>query len=121
MRVLGFSLKWPKLRQPEFTTFRLRRRDKDWQVGELAQVVIKPRSKEREVMGPAEILTKEPRRLLGSSARHYQYITTSEAVADGFSSLSDMEAWLLKAHGSRVLEEPINKLTLRWVNGENTA
>ncbi|GAJ03745.1 unnamed protein product, partial [marine sediment metagenome] len=33
---------------------------------------------------------------------------------DGFSSLSEMETWLLKAHGSRVLEEPMNKLTIRW-------
>lgn len=115
MRILGFSVKWPKLLEPEFTTFRLCRRDKDWQVSELVQVVFKPRSKEREILGIAVILSKEPRRLCGSSVPHYRYITAYEAIEDGFNSLSDMEAWLLKAHGGRIREELINKLTVRWV------
>ena len=116
MRILGFTEKWPKLRQPEFTTFRLTRRDKDWQTGELVQVVYKPRSKSREILGTAEIIRKEHRCLLCSSVRHCRRIIPSEAEQDGFKSLSDMETWLLKAHGSRVLEEPINKLTLRWIS-----
>ncbi|MBA7701823.1 hypothetical protein ES703_110570 [subsurface metagenome] len=127
MRILGFSTKdWinyhtgkPKLKQPVFTTFRLRRRDKDWQTGELVQVVFKPRSKNREPLGIAEIVKKEQRCLLCSSVRHCRRVVTSEAEQDGFSSLSDMETWLLKAHGSQVLEEPINKLLVRWVNGES--
>lgn len=126
MRILGFSKKdWinhhtgkPKLEEEEFTTFRCQRRDRDWQVGEIVQAVIKPRSKLREPLGTAEILAKEPRCLLCSSVRHCRRISVGEAGQDGFNSLSDMEAWLLKAHGSRVLEEPINKLTLRWIDGK---
>jgi len=30
MRILGFSKKWDKLKDPEFTTFRFERKDKDW-------------------------------------------------------------------------------------------
>jgi len=86
-------------------------------VGELVQVVFKPRSRDREILGIAEIVEKEQRCLLCSSVRNCRRVVAGEAVADGFSSLSDMETWLLKAHGSRVLEEPINKLTLRWVDG----
>lgn len=45
MRILGFSKHWAKLDNPEFTTFRFPRKDKDWQIGETVKIVIKPRSK----------------------------------------------------------------------------
>ena len=109
MRILGFSKKWPKLKQSEFTTFRLRRRDKDWQVGELVQVVFKPRSKFRESLGTAEIVNKEP--------RHLHQLSHDEAVADGFRGVQDMTIWLLEAHGKRMFAQGLNKLTVRWVNG----
>ena len=31
MRIISFSVMWPKLQQPRFTTFRFPRKDKDWE------------------------------------------------------------------------------------------
>lgn len=84
MRILGFSRKdwinylngnW-KREEEIFTTFRFTRRDRDWEVGELVQIVIKPRTKGREPLGIAKIVSKKVR-------------------------------WLS--------QEPMNKLTLEWV------
>lgn len=62
MRILGFSKKWPKLKEPEFTTFRFERKDKPHYVGEQLQIVIQPRRKGGgEKLGIAEIVKKEPR------------------------------------------------------------
>jgi len=116
VRILGFSKHWAKLEQKEFSTFRLRRRDRDWQDGELVQVVYKPRSKSRERLGIAEIISKEPRCLLTGAVLHCRRVTFGEAIEDGFSSLTDMENWMLYAHGDRAKKEPLNKLTLRWVD-----
>ncbi len=107
MRILGFSKKWDKLRKLQFTTFRLPRKDKDWVLGEIVRIIYKPRSKEREILGSAEIISKESRRL-------YQ-LTHSEAVEDGFRGVLNMSEWLLEAHGKRLFDEGLNKLTLRWV------
>lgn len=123
MRILGFSKKWPKLKQPIFTTFRFRRRDRDWEVGEVVQVVYKPRSKDREPLGVAEIVSKEPRR----AAKHGcllpdPCISNEEAERDGFQGTIEKAAyfvmweWLWDTHSpGRLFKEPINKLTLRWV------
>jgi len=126
VRILGFSKKWPKLRQPWFTTFRFTRRDKDWQAGEIVQVVYKPRSKEREVLGPAEIIAKEPRAMArhGNRVKGALVVTNAEAERDGFSSIVGRQAYFLMWEylfdfygGERLMTEPMNKLTLRWVNG----
>jgi len=114
MRILGVTEKWPKLKKPKWTTFRLQRRDRDWQVGELVQVVYQPRSKRRLVMGVA--------RIIGIELRHFytpnpqgRRVTFQEALRDGFTSEEEMERWMLKHHGDRVLKEPLNKLTLEWI------
>ena len=110
MRILGFSEKWPKLKQPIFTTFRFARKDKDWAVNEEVQIVYKPRSKEREVMGRARIINRHNNRFLFQVG-----VTTAEAIADGFESIEEMGKWLDKTYGHRWLDEPMNKLTLRWI------
>ena len=68
MRILGFSKKYGKLSKPwyardihTFTTFRYPRRDRDWEVEEIVQVVYKPRSKEREPLGIARIIRIQPK------------------------------------------------------------
>ena len=124
MRILGFSKKWYKLhigvpieQRPDFTTFRLKRRDRDWQINEQAQIVFKPRSKEREVLGIAEITSKEQRNVAPDWGQvGLPMITNDEAIEDGFANWAEMFDWLGKAHGlHRLANEPINKLTLRWL------
>lgn len=124
MRILGFSEKWVKLGQPVFTTFRFARKDKDWQVGEVVQVVYKPRSKQRQVLGVAEIISKDRRWVLNAEdddlklyADYFavKAVTEDEAIEDGFKDRADMVKWIGRAHRLRNLLEPMNKLTLRWV------
>jgi len=108
MRVLGFSEKWPKLKQDEFTTFRLPRRDKDWMLGERVQVVFHPRGKDREILGIADIIRIEEVWI--------DQIEDFEAQLDGFpGGRQEMIGWLNKAHDPERLDnEPLHKLTLRW-------
>ena len=117
MRILGFSKKdWYnyqdghyKFLEDEFTTFRIPRLDKDWQVGELVQVVYKQRTSQREVLGIAQIVNKKQQLpWLGD-------VSVEEARRDGFRNYTDMWQWFYKTHGKR-LSLPINKLTLRWIN-----
>lgn len=116
MRVLGFEQKWPKLRQGEFTTFRFKRRDKrDWETDEEVQVVYKPRSKDREMLGIAMITAKERRQFGNVSVYASYYITPADARLDGFTDYADMKDWFYKHHGDRIFKEPINKLTLKWM------
>lgn len=64
MRILGFNQKGGKLNNNiMFTTFRFPRKDKDWEVEEVVQVVYKPRSPKREILGIARIIRKEPKDL----------------------------------------------------------
>lgn len=114
MRILGFSRKWDKLRQDKFTTFRFTRKDKDWGVNEVVQVVYKPRSKEREILGIAEIIKKEPRWVKEFSLDDIPIFTENEANADGFRSRLEMFMWVADTHRGRNMKEPMNKLTLRW-------
>lgn len=120
MRILGFEQKWPKLRSGSelttFTTFRFKRRDKrDWEVGEEVKVVYRPRSKERELLGIAMITAKE-RRQFGNVSVYTSYCMTPwEARLDGFISYAEMEDWFYKRYGDRIFNEPINKLTLKWM------
>lgn len=119
MRVLGFSKRWQKLSNPEFTTFRFTRKDRDWWTGEIAQIVYKPRSKEREILGIAQIVKKETRRIFKVKQLYgHKLLDTREARKDGFMGWGDMALWLTKTYGHKRLgNEVMNKLTLRWVSG----
>ena len=108
MRPLGVTEHWDKLKQPKWTTFRVPRKDKDWQVGEQVQVVYKPRSKQRESLGVAEIISKESKTFIA--------VEEADAIADGFESCLDMWMWLKEAHKGIKMTAPINKLTLRWAD-----
>ena len=115
MRILGFSRKdwinylngnW-KLEEEIFTTFRFTRRDRDWEVGELVQIVIKPRTKGREPLGIARIMQK--------GSFWLNNVDEEDALRDGFLSFEEMWDTFAKMHGQRVVEEPVNRLTLEWV------
>jgi hypothetical protein len=138
MRILGFSEKWPKLelrlpieQRGLFTTFRFERRDRDWEVEELVQVVYKPRSKEREIWGIARIIRKQPKNLnkrweyypLPSYPNTTDMITPIEAEMDGFTGIhgvgdiEKMRRYFMDTYGySRCSKEIINRLVLYWVN-----
>lgn len=110
MRILGYQRKWAKLTQPESTTFRYPRADKDWQKGELVQVVIKPRSKDREFVGYAEIIKIDLVQMAD--------ITEFMAQQDGFASKAEMMSFLAKAYKNNyrwLWRKPMNRLTLIWV------
>jgi len=123
MRILGFSKLWPKLTEGwEFTTFRVPRLDRDWQPKEVVQIVLKPRSKNRVVLGTAEIRKVEPRQfprqMINLALQHgVPYITNDEARIDGFADMREMYQWMVKTHGhdDRFFFLPINKLTVRWI------
>jgi len=118
VRILGFSKKWPKLQQEEFTTFRLPRRDRDWEEREQVQVVYRPRGKDREPLGTALIIKKETRHFFDGQPGGKE-LSHKEAMDDGFISSGDMMLWMLKAHGDRVYSEPLNKLTLKWLKDKD--
>ncbi len=94
MRIISFSKRWDKLQQPEFTTFRFPRKDRDWEEG--------------------EVIKKELRKI--ATAYEEYRPTETEAKADGFENLFEMNTYFRKSYGEeRIFREPINKLTLRWV------
>ncbi len=113
MRIISFSKKWDKLQQPEFTTFRFPRRDKNWYIGETVQVFYKSRSPQREKLGIAEIIKSEVRKIATGYVPYRP--TENEAKEDGFLSLLDMNTYFRKTYGSHIFEKLINKLTLKWV------
>lgn len=128
MRILGFSKKWDKLNKQwfqrdihTFTTFRYPRRDRDWEVEEVVQIVYKPRSKEREILGIARIIRKQEKNL--SIPFHYftknepLTITSNEAEEDGFTGRhggGDVEA-MIKFIKDWSRGDIVNKLTLYWI------
>ena len=117
MRILGFQkLDWmnfdthhPKLLYVTFTTFRLARRDRDWEFGEVVRVVLKPRTKERLILGEAEIIQKAPKEKFGIGETR---ITDVEARADGFREIWDLERFLFFRRNRD--NRTANKITLRW-------
>lgn len=131
MRILGFSKKWNKLNNNIlFTTFRFPRKDKNWEVEEVVQVVYKPRSKDREPLGVARIIRKEPKDLnkrwqyypLPSFPNTPDMITPEEAREDGFEGMhgggdiEKMHQFFIDTYSySRCAKEKINKLTLYWI------
>ena len=127
MRVLGFNQRWPKLNldkpvelRPDFGTFRFTRKDRDWQVDEIVEVVIHPRKKGGgEHTGIAEIFDKEPRNMtLASGNNSIPMVTEQEAKSDGFTSVEDMQLWMQKSHPDHAYYEPMNKISLRWLTHE---
>lgn len=140
MRILGFSKKWPKLNkqwyvsnQLTFTTFRYPRKDKDWEVEEMVQVVYKPRTKGREPLGIARIIRIDKKDTskkfygFGDICKDPDVITPSDAYEDGFSGMhggGDIKKLLDWLHESaepmRFYREPIvHKLTLYWIERFN--
>lgn len=112
MRIISFSKKWDKLNQPEFTTFRVPRKDaykgRDWSLGEMVQVYFHNRCPNREYLGIARIIDKSPTWL--------SELDDEQAVGDGFpGGFSEMVEWMMKAHHIKDIQQfRINKLTLRW-------
>ena len=133
MRVLGFSKKWGKLNKQwferdyhTFTTFRYPRRDRDWEVEEVVQVVFKPRSKERQPLGIARIIRKIDKNM-GEGWSYYgsntdKAISPSEAEEDGFTGRhggGDVTAMIdFIRDYSRENKDSVNKLTLYWITKE---
>ncbi len=122
MRIISFCKKWEKLEQPEFTTFRFPRKDKDWYVGEVVQVFYRNRSPLREKLGVAEIIEKERRELDSFftdgrliSPRDIPLTTDEEAIADGFMGREDMATFMERQYGLDYLSL-FNKLTLKWIH-----
>jgi len=117
MRILGFSQHWSKLDNAEFTTFRFPWSNGfEFRVGDKVQIVITPRSPKRVVLGVAEIIGADWRRiddtfLINSG---YPLITEEEAMKDGFTSRDDMQAWLRKAYGDHA-GQPMLKYTLKVI------
>jgi len=124
MRVLGFSKRWAKLLNQNFTTFRYSRMDKDWFAGERVQIVIQPRRKGGgDKLGIAEILSIEPREFdllyfKMTEGRCAPMMTDAEAQEDGFRDLPDMVEWLEKTYGRLDWMPCMNKLTLQWITRE---
>lgn len=112
MRILGVDREWPKLKQPRFTTFRFARKDKDWQVNEVVQVVLKPRSTTGKYLGAARIITKDRRDLIRPMILFAA--ADSEAKEDGFTNYAAMILWFHQVYGKRIFLECVNKLTLEW-------
>lgn len=130
MRILGFSKKWGKLNKQwferdihTFTTFRYPRRDRDWEVEEVVQVVYKPRSKERETLGVARIIRADQKDLsegwsyYGSNTT--RVIRPDEAEEDGFTGQhggGDVKAMIdFIKDWKRPEPNLVNKLTLYWI------
>ena len=111
MRIMGFSKKWDKLEQSEFTTFRFPRKDtdrgRDWHNNEILKIVFQPRH-QNEYLGTAQIICKKERWISD--------IRNDEAITDGFpGGKEEMWRWLLASHKNCEARTPINKLTLKWV------
>jgi len=129
MRILGFTKKWDKLNEMIFTTYRFPRKDKDWEVEEVVQIVYKPRSKEREILGIARIICKQKKDLnktwLYFPTPLYpntsDMVTPTEAEEDGFTGMHGggdtkaMRKFFCDTYGYSKCKEPINKLTLYWI------
>lgn len=117
MRVLGVSKKWPKLKKKRFTTFRYSRKDTDYRIGELVQIVYKPRDPAREILGFARVIRKDERMLVPDpeGLAKIPLISQKEAKSDGFETSKEMLDYLFSHYGQDVYDQPVmNKLTLQW-------
>jgi len=112
MRILSFSLMWPKFLDEEFTTFRSAGY---WRLNETVQIWYKQRHSSRMKVGIATIIALERVKITPDSkySREIRLMTNEEAIRDGFDSSADMVQWLRRAHGNK-LTPIMDKLTLRW-------
>ncbi len=102
------------------------------------QIVYKPRSKDKEPLGIARIIRKQPKDLNkrfcyypGMSAYLKEntpdVITPNEAEEDGFTGMhgggdtEKMRQFFLDTYGYSKCKEPINKLTLYWMEQNNAS
>jgi hypothetical protein len=136
MQQLGFTKDWPyynresygsprpygaKLEYASFTTFRWPRLDgRDMQVGQLVQVVMRPRSKERELLGLALVVSAEQIRL--------DNINDAMANEDGFEAGYKLRWWLKEDPRSKdsplvwryrlvwIIRQPHTKTARAWVD-----
>jgi hypothetical protein len=106
----NYLAKTPKLDQPSFSTFRLSRKDKDWQLSENVKVILNPRSAGKKVLGTAVITSRE-------RINHYSEVTDEMVLQDGFESKAIFEGWWKRTHGKRA-EESFFRLVLTWVSRE---
>ncbi len=120
---MGFSKKWDKLQQNIFTTFRFIRKDRDGEIGEVVKVVYHPRYIDHEFIGEAKIINKEQRAMAWDGDKTGAIkITNGETIADGFKNgleLAYFSMWEFMREnygGERLLTEPMNKLTLEWID-----
>ncbi len=114
MRELGFTKDWTnqltgklKLKEERFTTLRLGRRDKDWEVNETVRIVMFPRQTKKKLIGVAQILS-----IVGFS--DYYAVPESVIKRDGFESLDGFRRWWLKSHGKRSAER-LYLMELNWL------
>lgn len=117
MRILGVTEKWDKLKQPQWTTFRFTRKDRDWQVGETVQVIYKPRKKGGgERLGIAKIIGKEPRWVKPEKEKDIPSVSEEESKTSGFHDKEQMIIWMAGKYGiDKIALHPMNKLTLHWL------
>jgi len=118
MRIIGFSrMDWqdfihqcPKLTKPEFSTFRWQRKDTPYYQNETVQVVLKPRTKTRLILGTAQIKEVEVRKLW--------HINQDEAREDGFARAWELMSYLAGEKRRRQLppNHPLNRLILKWLD-----
>ena len=107
-----------------FTTWRMPRRDRDWEAGEVVKVVYKNRSPQhRRELGTAVIISKVPRSLTSGWGRVTSGygISHEEAQLDGFRNAHETHVFLQKSHGERYWEEDINILLLCWIEIDDDA
>lgn len=119
MRIISFEEYWPKLHDARFTTFRFTRRDRDWEQGEQVQVVVNTRSKNRQPLGIAKISDKIPGYAFPQDIEFCSFpchaIELREAIVDGFENRRSMHDHFVVRYGKKLLEEPLNKLVLMWI------
>jgi hypothetical protein len=123
MRIIGFEKDdWQsyyrnggscdKMSRPEFTTFRWPRRDnKDYQMGELLQVVIKPRSEARKPLGIVAVVGREELDPYWKEGG----ITDEMARQDGFFYATELVTYLYKKRDYRNYPPKVYRYTLIWI------
>ena len=102
---------------PEFSTFRYPRGDKDWYVGEQVQVFFNSRSPQREKLGIAQLIMIEDRELDPWSSKQsvIALITDKEAFEDGFpGGRMEMIEYMEKTYGCDYISR-FHKIILRWL------
>jgi len=132
MREMWVKEKWRRADDEVlFSNYQFPRKDRDWNLEEVVRIVYNPITKDRTVMGIARIIRIQPKDLK-RTWQFYPYpnypntpdmITPTDAEEDGFTGMhgggdtKKMESYYRKKYGwSRCEREPINKITLYWID-----